>query len=55
MSKIRILSAADVEKLFTVDMALAAGALATQCERTISPDMSVEALERTISALRETS
>lgn len=39
----------------TLDMALAAGALATQCERTISPDMSVEALERTISALRETS
>lgn len=39
----------------TLDMALAAGALAVQSERTISPDMSVEALERTISALRETS
>ena len=36
----------------TLDMALAAGALAVQSERTISPDMSVGSLRRTLSALR---
>ena len=36
----------------TLDMALAAGALAVQSERTISPDMSVSSLRRTLTALR---